>query len=119
LATDRIISFKIGTDKISTFGNSRNKQPVPTGFTRSADTSLTNLQTIVTNVFVDANGGTTGNQALGLNNAALVQANRAVYLIVNDARTGFQVNTDLVVNMTGFTGSLPALGPIDPNLFFI
>lgn len=118
LATDRIISFKIGVDKISTFDNSSNKLSVPTGFTRAANSNLTNLQSIATKVFVDADGGTIGNQPLGLNNAALVQARRTVYLIVNDARTGYQVNTDLMVDITGFIGALPALGPINPDLFF-
>ncbi|TRV25326.1 MAG: hypothetical protein EWV40_05000 [Microcystis flos-aquae Mf_WU_F_19750830_S460] len=91
----------------------------PLAFTRAANSTTTNINTIVTNVFTDANGATAGNQALGTNSAVLVRANTATYLIINDGTLGFQSANDLVINLTGLTGTLPALGPIAVNSFFV
>ncbi len=62
-----------------------------------------------------------GNQALGINSAALVRVanTTTTYLIINDGTGGFQSANDLVINLTGLTGSLPALGPIPVNSFFV
>jgi hypothetical protein len=81
--------------------------------------TATDINTIVANVFADANGATAGNQALGINRAVLVQANTATYLIINDGVAGFQSANDLVINLTGLTGTLPALGAISVSNFFV
>jgi hypothetical protein len=95
----------------------------PTSFTRAADSTVTSLATLASQVFTDANGATTGNQALGVNSAALVQVTSGgiagTYLIINDGTAGLQANNDLLVNISGFTGSLPALGSITVSSFFI
>jgi hypothetical protein len=93
----------------------------PVAFTRATDSTTTNINTIVTNVFTDANGATAGNQALGINSAALVRVanTTTTYLIINDGTGGFQSANDLVINLTGLTGTLPALGPIAVNSFFV
>jgi hypothetical protein len=93
----------------------------PVAFTRATDSTTTNINTIVTNVFTDANGATAGNQALGTNSAVLVRVANATttYLIINDGTAGFQSANDLVINLTGLTGSLPALGTIAVNSFFV
>jgi len=63
------------------------------------------------------------NQALGINSAALVSVTTAgiagTYLVINDGTAGFQSANDSVVNITGFSGTLPGLGAITPSSFFI
>ncbi|MFM7578672.1 MAG: bluetail domain-containing putative surface protein, partial [Microcystaceae cyanobacterium] len=92
---------------------------VPTAFTRAADSTTTNISTILTNVFADADGALTGSQALGLNSAVLVRASTTTYLILNDGTAGFQSANDLVINVTGITGTFPALGSIPVSNFFV
>ncbi|MFN5514091.1 MAG: peptidylprolyl isomerase [Cyanobacteriota bacterium] len=118
-ALDRITDFAIGTDKIDLLTQGGAATGAPAGFTRAADNATTNINTIVGNVFADSNGAQAGNQALGLNRAALVKANTATYLIVNDGIAGFQSANDLVINLTGITGTLPALGTIPVANFFV
>ncbi len=81
------------------------------------------LQNLVNQVFTDANGATTGNQELAVNSAALVQvttgAIAGTYLVINDSTDGFQSSNDLLINITGFTGTLPALGNIPEGNFFV
>jgi hypothetical protein len=63
-----------------------------------------------------------GQQALGVNSAALVIVTTAsiagTYLVINDGIAGFQSNNDLLVNITGYSGTLPALGSITVGNFF-
>jgi ELWxxDGT repeat protein len=119
-ALDQVTDFAIGTDKIDLLSQAGAAINAPVAFTRATDSTTTNINTIVTNVFTDANGATAGNQALGINSAALVRDNSSsTYLIINDGTAGFQSANDLVINLTGLTGSLPALGPIPVNSFFV
>ncbi|TRV51521.1 MAG: calcium-binding protein, partial [Microcystis panniformis Mp_GB_SS_20050300_S99] len=119
-ALDRVTDFAIGIDKIDLLSQAGAAINAPIAFTRAADSTTTNINTIVTNVFTDANGATAGNQALGINSAVLVRDNTAsTYLIINDGTAGFQSANDLVINLTGLTGSLPALGTIAVNSFFV
>ena len=111
-ALDRVTDFAIGTDQICLLNP-------PIAFTRAANSTTTNINTIVTNVFTDANGAIPGNQPLGINSAVLVRDNSSsTYLIINDGTLGFQSANDLVINLTGLTGTLPALGAIAVNSFF-
>ena len=120
-ALDRVTDFAIGTDKIDLLSQAGGAINAPVAFTRATDSTTTNIDTIVTNVFTDANGATAGNQALGMNSAALVRVanTTTTYLIINDGTAGFQSANDLVINLTGLTGSLPALGTIPVNSFFV
>ncbi|WP_198285281.1 bluetail domain-containing putative surface protein, partial [Microcystis sp. T1-4] len=119
-ASDRITDFAINTDKIDLLSQAGAAINAPVAFTRATDSTTTNINTIVTNVFTDADGATAGNQALGINSAVLVRDNSSsTYLIINDGTGGFQSANDLVINLTGLTGSLPALGTIAVNSFFV
>ena len=123
-APDRITDFAFGTDKIDLLTSSGLATPTPTSFSRAANNTATTLTSVVTSVFADANGALAGLQALGVNSAALVVATNAAiagtYLVVNDGTAGFQAANDLVVNLTGYTGTLPALGNITPvTNFFV
>ncbi len=119
-ALDRVTDFAIGTDKIDLLSQAGAAINAPVAFTRATDSTTTNINTIVTNVFTDANGATAGNQALGINSAVLVRDNSSsTYLIINDGTLGFQSANDLVINLTGLTGTLPALGTIAVNSFFV
>ncbi|MEH2048212.1 bluetail domain-containing putative surface protein [Nostoc sp.] len=58
-----------------------------------------------------------------MNGAVLVKvtsgAIAGTYLAINDSIAGFQSNSDVLVNLTGLTGTLPALGNIAVSSFFI
>ncbi|WP_274704138.1 bluetail domain-containing putative surface protein, partial [Microcystis aeruginosa] len=119
-ALDRVTDFAIGTDKIDLLSQAGAAINAPGAFTRATDSTTTNINTIVTNVFTDADGATAGNQALGINSAVLVRDNSSsTYLIINDGTAGFQSANDLVINLTGLTGTLPALGTIPVNSFLV
>lgn len=122
-ATDRITDFTIGTDRIGLLSSDASTVITPSSFTRAADKTVTTLVNLANQVFTDANGALAGNQALGVNGAALVKvtsgAIAGTYLAVNDSTAGFQASSDLLVNLTGLTGTLPALGNIPVSSFFV
>jgi Ca2+-binding RTX toxin-like protein len=122
-APDRINDLLINSDRIDLLSSTGAALAAPTVFSRAADSAATTLTSVVTAVFTDANGLTTGNQALGINSAVLVRATSTAiagtYIIVNDNVDGFQSANDLVVNITGHSGTLPALGAIAVSSFFI
>ncbi|MCZ8047803.1 MULTISPECIES: Calx-beta domain-containing protein [unclassified Microcystis] len=117
---DRITDFAIGSDKIDLLSAAGGVLPAPAAFSRAANSAATTLTNVVNAVFTDANGALAGNQALGINGAALVQVTTAGiagnYIIVNDNVAGFQSANDLLVNVTG---TLPALGNITVSNFFV
>ncbi|GBE72959.1 hypothetical protein myaer87_01860 [Microcystis aeruginosa NIES-87] len=121
--SDRITDFAINTDKIDLLTQGGLPMSAPSSFSRAANSTVTTLDNLVNQVFTDANGTTTGNQGLGVNSAALVQvttgAIAGTYLVINDSTDGFQSSNDLLVNITGFTGTLPALGSIPVGNFFV
>lgn len=120
---DRITDFAINSDKIDLLSAAGGVLPAPAAFSRAANSAATTLTNVVNAVFTDANGALAGNQALGINGAALVQVTTAGiagnYIIVNDNVAGFQSANDLLVNVTGITGTLPALGNITVSNFFV
>jgi Ca2+-binding RTX toxin-like protein len=122
-APDRITDFTIGADKIDLLGLTGNALATPTLFSRAGDSTATTLSALATQVFADANGAIAGNQGLGLNGATLVKVNvgaiAGTYLVINDNVAGFQANNDLLINITGTLGTLPTVGTIPANSFFI
>ena len=122
-ALDHITDFAIGTDKIDLLTAGGAAMAAPAAFSRAANNSATTLSSVISNVFTDANGGLAGNQGLGLNSAALVVASASAiagtYLVINDGVAGFQAATDLVINLTGHTGTLPGLGTITASTWFV
>ncbi len=121
--SDRITDFAINSDKIDLLTQGGTAMSAPSNFSRAANSTVTTLQNLINQVFTDANGAITGNQGLGVNSAALVQvttgAIAGTYLVINDSTAGFQSSNDLLINITGFTGTLPALGNINVSNFFI
>jgi len=121
--SDRITDFAINSDKIDLLTQGGTAMNAPSSFSRAANSTVTTLQNLINQVFTDANGAITGNQELAVNSAALVQvttgAIAGTYLVINDSAAGFQSSNDLLINITGFTGALPALGSIPVGNFFI
>ncbi|GCL48869.1 hemolysin-type calcium-binding region protein [Microcystis aeruginosa NIES-3804] len=121
--SDRITDFAINSDKIDLLTQGGTATSAPSSFSRAANSTVTTLQNLINQVFTDANGAITGNQGLGVNSAALVQvttgAIAGTYLVINDSTDGFQSSNDLLMNITGFTGTLPALGSIPVGNFFV
>jgi acyl-coenzyme A thioesterase PaaI-like protein len=121
--SDRITDFAINSDKIDLLTQGGTAMNAPSNFSRAANSTVTTLDNLINQVFTDANGATTGNQELAVNSAALVQvttgAIAGTYLVINDSTAGFQSSNDLLINITGFTGTLPALGSMTVGNFFV
>ena len=122
-APDRITDFRFGTDKIDLFTSSGGNLAAPAGFTRASNnTTATTLSALATAVFSDANGALAGKQALGANRAALVVATKSsikgTYLFINDGSAARSNSTDLLINLTGYAGTLPGLGVIPVGSVF-
>ena len=123
---DRITDFAFGVagvgDRIDLLTGAGAATGAPANFSRAANSAAANLTNVVNGVFTDANGATGGNQALALNSAAIVNVTTfgiaGTYLVINDGTVGFQAANDLVINITGFSGTLPGLGAITPNTVF-
>jgi subtilase family serine protease len=122
-APDRLTDFAIGADRLGLLSASGAALPPPTAFSRASDSQATNLASMVSAVFTDANGATDGSQPLATRSAALVVATApaiaGTWLVINDAKAGFQSSNDLLINLTGLTGPLPAPGTIPGSPWFV
>jgi len=120
---DRIAEFAIGIDKIDLLTNGGDALPAPTNFSRASNSSATTPFALMAQVFADSDGAAAGNQPLALDSAALVAvtngAIKGTYLIVNNNVPGFQSTDDLLISITGFSGTIPAYGSVDPSTFFV
>lgn len=121
---DQITDFAIGTDRIDLLLSSGAATGAPLNFTRAANSTATTRTALATQVFTDANGVVSSNQALAANSAAFVQvtsgAIAGTYLLINDSTAALSLTNDLLVNITGFSGSLttnPITGSILSSFF--
>ncbi|MEB3318659.1 MAG: choice-of-anchor Q domain-containing protein [Cyanobacteriota bacterium] len=122
-APDRITDFLINADKISLFAASGTKRPIPSAASRASDNrTARSLRDLAVSVFADANGALNGKQPLAAHQAALVVATQpaiaGTYLLANDATAGLDLSNDLMINITGVIGRLPAFGAFVPSTFF-
>ena len=120
---DRITDLCFGQDSISLVNQRDQFLPVPQEFSRAADNSTAaTFRELAEAVFADADGLTEGNQALAANAAALVQSTNAniagTYLLINNGNASLNVRTDLLIDITGFSGPLPDLGIQTVDLVF-
>lgn len=122
-APDRLIDFSLGSDRIDLLSAMGAVLPMPGSFSRSANNAATTISGLINAVFSDCNGALAGNQPLIANGAALVVATApaiaGTYLVINDATAGFQSASDLILNLTGAVGALPALGVINSSSWFV
>jgi ELWxxDGT repeat protein len=112
---DRITDFRFGEDTIALLNAQGQLRAAPVAFSRAANNSTAaTLADLAAAVFADADGRTAGDQPLAANAAALVRSTNAAiagnYLLINNGNAGRSLTTDLMVNITGFSGTLPALG---------
>jgi hypothetical protein len=121
-APDRITDFTIDSDKIALLSATGSPLPLPTAFSRAANNPAATLLQLANRVFADANGALAGNQPLAPNAAALVQATHpaiaGTYLLINDSTAALNASNDLLINLTGHSGTLPAIGTIAVNRVF-
>ena len=122
-APDRITDFAFNSDKITLLSSTGSPLLLPSAFSRAADNlSATSLSQLATSVFADANGALAGNQPLAPNAAALVRATNAAiagtYLLINDPASPLNASNDLLINLTGQSGTLPAIGIIPATSVF-
>ncbi len=107
-ATDRIADFEFGSDQLDIFSPAGVAAP-PTSFSRAANnSSATDLSSLAQSVYSNANGA---GAALTASGASLVVASNAAivgtYVVIDNGDAVFNANTDLVINITGYTGALP------------
>jgi Ca2+-binding RTX toxin-like protein len=109
---DRILDFAIGSDKIDLFS-----APVPNSFARATNSTATTLASVISGVYADPTITLSGGGAALVVSTGVGSA--GTYLIIDNGTAGFQSGSDLVVNITGFTGTLPGVGTLTPNSFFV
>ena len=123
-APDRLTDFAFNSDKITLLSATGSPLPLPSAFSRAADNpTATTLLQLSNSVFADTNGALAGNQPLAPNAAVLVRAtNPAIagtYLLINDPASPLNANIDLLINLTGHSGTLPAIGASAANRIFV
>jgi hypothetical protein len=121
---DRLTDFAFASDKITLVSAAGSALPIPRSLSRAADNpTATTLRQLATSVFADANSALAGNQPLAANAAALVRStNKAIagtYLLINDNTAALSTSNDLLINLTGYSGTLPAIGTIAANRVFV
>jgi len=111
---DRLADFAIGSDKVDLL-------TMPVSLSRAVNTTASDLFVLAKQVFADSDGTKSGNQPLGVNSAAIAVVTSGItgtYLIANDFGTGFNSSRDLVISITGYTGTLP-VGSVAPSTLFV
>jgi Ca2+-binding RTX toxin-like protein len=113
VANDSITDFAIGNDKIDLF-SAVGIAAVPNSFSRASDNSTaTSLSALVQSVYANADGAGNG---LALGGAAIITSTsvgiNGTYLVIDDGfgSTAAFGGNDLVINITGYNGSLPTVG---------
>jgi Ca2+-binding RTX toxin-like protein len=100
---DRIRDFGIGDDRIQIGDQLILTQQSLNELPSKTDSNVATLSNLVNSVFADTNSTLSGNQALGVNSAALGTYTSLgitnTYLIVNDGIDGFNAETDLIINI--------------------
>ena len=79
--------------------------------------SNSTLSGAIAAIYTDINRNLVGNQALGSNQAVFFGWNGGQYVSINDGLAPFNANTDLVINVTGMTGTM-ATGSLTASNYF-
>ena len=121
---DLITDFRFGDDRIAIFRGSSDTPATPARFSRAANNrTAATLKDLAAAVFADADGNRRGDQPLEPAAAALVvSTNSAIagtYLLINDNRATASFSSDLLVNISGATGPLPAPGTNPVGALFV
>ncbi|MCW9679746.1 VWD domain-containing protein [Dolichospermum planctonicum UHCC 0167] len=111
-APDRIIDFNPGeSDRIALTS-------LPTTlFNAGIFSTATTLNAAAIAAYQDANPNLAGTQSLTANQAVFFGWNDGTYLSVNDGLSAFNSSSDLLINVTGMTGTI-ATGLLTTNNYF-
>jgi Ca2+-binding RTX toxin-like protein len=111
-APDRIIDFNPGeSDRIALTA-------LPTAlFNAGIFSTATTLNAAAIAAYQDANPNLAGTQSLTANQAVFFGWNDGTYLSVNDGLSAFNSSSDLLINVTGITGTI-ATGLLTTNNYF-
>jgi Ca2+-binding RTX toxin-like protein len=110
-ALDRITDFN------PTEGDRIVLKSLPSSVFNGGVFSNSTLSGAISAAYADVNPNLAGNQALGVNQAVFFGWNGGKYVSVNDGLAPFNANTDLVINVTGMTGTM-ATGALTPTNYF-
>ena len=110
-ALDRITDFN------PTEGDRIALKSLPTGVFNAGVFTNSTLSGAISTAYTDVNPNLAGNQALGANQAVFFGWDGGKYVSVNDGLAPFNANTDLVINVTGITGTM-SIGGLTPTNYF-
>ena len=110
---DWITDFVIGEDSIDLLTATGSSVSRPTVFNRLADTTIAfissrNLNTLAGTFFTSLQA----NDAFLVNVTDLSTNNVKTYIGINDHQVGYQNRSDLMIDITGYSGTLPGVGSI-------
>jgi Ca2+-binding RTX toxin-like protein len=105
------------TDFNPTEGDRIALKSLPTGVFNAGVFSNSTLSGAIAAAYADVNPNLAGNQALGANQVVFFGWNGGKYVSVNDGLAPSNANTDLVINVTGMTGTM-ATGALTPTNYF-
>jgi Peptidase M10 serralysin C terminal len=100
-AADRITDFEIGTDTIDLLSAPAGIAATPTSFIAITDNSSIDVSTLAQFAHSQLSSGGAALVSAGAGNIA-----GNTYLVIDDGNSGFG-GGDLVIDITGYTGSLP------------
>lgn len=121
-APDQIKGFKAAEgDKFQLdFDNNLGSKNRPRGLFNAQEVGGSSLETATQNAFKDKDGSARGNQSLKSREAVFFGWRGGTYLAVNDSASGFSINQDLVVNVSGmqFKAGDANRGSLSVNNYF-
>jgi Ca2+-binding RTX toxin-like protein len=93
---DKLFGLTVGQDRIDISVTTTVNVSIQS-YTFVGNRTATNLTSLMQEVFADTNLTTAGSQMLGINSSAFVTWNNKSYLVVNNDTSGFQADSDVIM----------------------